>query len=156
MSVNLTIGSETFQYPDAGTKAGWGEAATSWAVAVTNKLATLSGTNDINFTCVSIVNNQSTPANVGTGASALKFPIASVRSFVVTYAVTRTDTCCVVTAESGQIEGVYDGSNWALNNSLIGCAGMAFEITAAGQIQYYTDATKGAGAIKFRARTIDN
>ena len=152
MSKSLTIGNETFQYPEQGTKPGWGEDATCWAVAVTNKLATLSGTNDINTTCVAIANNQSSAANVGTGASALSFPTALVRSFVVSYAVTRGACCCNV--ESGELDGVYNGTSWAFSNSQVGCAGVSFQITAAGQVQYFSD-NSATGTIKFRARTID-
>ena len=155
MSKSLTIGSETFLYPEQGTKPGWSEESTDWAVAVTNKLATLSGVNDINTTCVAVANNQCAAANIGSGASALSFPTSSVRAFVVSYAVTRTDPCCAVTVESGEMEGVYNGTAWSFNHSHIGCAGMCFNITPAGQVQYLSDATKGAGTIKFRARSID-
>jgi hypothetical protein len=149
MSVSLTIGSETFQYPQEGTKPGWGEEATAWAVAVTNKLATLSGPNDINCTCVVIANNQSCAQNVGTGASALSFPVSAVRSFEVCYAVTRGTS-----VESGQMYGVYDGSDWSFRHEHTDCAGVCFQITPTGQIQYFsTDDV--AGTIKFRARTID-
>ena len=149
MSKSLTVGNETFQYPEEGTKPGWGEEATCWAVAVTNKLATLSGVNDINCTCVVIANNQCSAANIGSGASALSFPTASVRSFVVSYAVTRGTT-----VETGEMEGVFDGTTWAFSNDITGCAGMSFQITNAGQVQYFSDCGC-AGIIKFRARTID-
>ena len=152
MSKSLTVGNETFQYPEQGTKAGWGEEATCWAVAVTNTLATLSGPNDINCTCVAIVNNQACAANIGTGASALSFPTSSVKSFEVTYAVTRGACNCYV--ESGTMEGIYNGTSWAFSHSHVGCAGMDFQITAAGQVQYFSDDST-AGTIKFRARTID-
>ena len=149
MSKSLTVGSCTFQYPEEGTKPGWGEDATCWAVAVTNRLATLSGTNDINCTSVTIANNQCAAANVGSGASALSFPPASVRSFVVSYAVTRSTS-----VESGEMEGVYNGTTWSFAHNHIGCAGMCFQITAGGQVQYFTSCDV-AGTIKFRARTID-
>ena len=149
MSKSLTVGSCTFQYPEEGTKPGWGEEATCWAVAVTNRLATLSGTNDINCTCVAVVNDQCTAASVGTGASALSFPTATVRSFVVSYAVTRGTS-----VEAGEMEGVYSGSAWSFAHNHVGCAGMCFQITAGGQVQYFSDCGC-AGTIKFRARTID-
>ena len=157
MSKSLTIGSCTFQYPEAGTKPGWAEPATDWACAVTTTLATLSGVNDINITCVAIVNCQCTAASVGTGASALKFTTAGccgVRSFVAPYAVTRTDPCCVITVEAGEMEGVFDGSTWAFSHSFVGCAGMNFQIcNCNGQVQYFTDACGGPGTIKFKAST---
>ena len=149
MSKSLTIGSETFQYPEEGTKPGWGEEAACWAVAVTNKLATLSGVNDINCTSVAISNNQAIVVNIGSGASALSFPTASVRSFLVDYAVTRGTS-----VESGTMEGVYNGTSWAFVNASNGCAGICFTITNAGQIQYVST-DNVLGTIKFRARTID-
>ena len=149
MSKSLTIGNEAFQYPEEGTKPGWGEEATCWAVAVTNRLATLSGTNDINCTCVALANDQCTAANIGSGASALSFPTASVRSFVVSYAVTRG-----ASVEAGEMEGVYSGSAWSFAHNHVGCAGMCFQITAAGQVQYFSSCDV-VGTIKFRARTID-
>lgn len=149
MSKSLTIGTCTFQYPEAGTKPGWGEEAACWAEAVTNKIATLSGPNDICTTSVSITNNQCTAANIGSGVSALSFSTSAVRSFVATYAVIRGSN-----AESGELEGVWNGTSWALTNSFTGCAGMCFQITTAGQIQYFSDCSS-AGTIKFRARTID-
>ena len=158
MSKTLIIGSCTFQYPEAGTKPGWAEAATDWAVAVTNTLGTLSGVNDLCITCVSILNCQCTAASVGTGVSALKFSTAGccgVRSFVVTYAVTRTDSCCAITVESGNMEGAFNGATWAFSNEFVGCAGMAFQICDCnGQVQYFSDGTKGAGTIKFKASTL--
>ena len=152
MSKSLTVGTTTFQYPEQGTAPGWGECATDWACAVTVRLATLSGSNDINCTCVVILNNQCSAQDIGAGASALKFATATVRSFVTTYAVTRGACCCVV--EAGEMEGVFDETNWAFSHNHVGCAGMNFQITAAGQIQYFSDCGT-AGNIKFRARTVD-
>lgn len=149
MSVSLTVGNETFQYPEEGTKPGWGEEATCWAVAVTNRLGTLSGINDINTTCVAVANNQCAAVNVGSGASALSFPTASVRSFVVSYAVTRS-----ASVESGEMEGVYNGSDWEFAHSHVGCAGMDFQITSGGQVQYFSSCAV-SGTIKFKATTID-
>lgn len=149
MSKTLTVGSETFEYPEQGTSPGWGEEATDWAVAISKTVATLSGPNDINTTTFSIADNQSCAQNVGTGASALTFSIAAVRAFTVDYSIIRG-----ANAEVGQLNGVYNGSSWALSNDLTGDAGMAFQITAAGQVQYFSD-TKGTGTMVYRARTID-
>ena len=149
MSKALIIGSCTFQYPEAGTKPGWGEEATCWAVAVTNKLGTLSGINDICITCVAIANDQCSAANIGSGTCALSFPTASVRSFVVSYAVTRG-----AVVEAGEMEGVWSGAAWSFAHNHVGCAGMCFQITCAGQVQYFSSCA-ASGNIKFRAKTID-
>ena len=158
MSKSLTIGSCTFEYPEAGTKPGWGEQATCWAVAVTNKLATLSGVNDICIRSFCIGCNQATAASIGSGLSALKFTTSGccgVRSFVVDYAVTRVCGGCT-TVEAGEMEGVFDGANWAFNHSFVGDAGVCFQICDSnGQVQYFSDNLKGSGKITYRARTID-
>lgn len=160
MSKSLTIGNETFLYAEQGTAPGWGECATNWACAVTTTLATLSGVNDINTTEVGICNdiNACNPCpcklvkNIGSGVSALSFSNASVRSFLVNYNVTRGSCCCVV--EAGEMEGVYDGTVWDFSHNHVGCAGMDFQVTSSGVVQYFSDCGT-AGNIKFRARTID-
>ena len=155
MSKTLTVGNETFIYPTEGGNPGWGEEAADWAEAVSDKLATVSGVNDLSDTTVAMVDNQCVAANVGSGASALKFSNASVRSFEATYAVDRTDPCCVVTVESGVMTGVFNGSVWTFQHEHVGDAGVDFSITSAGQVQYFSDSGKGAGSIRFRAKTIN-
>lgn len=153
MSKSLTIGSCTFQYPESGTKPGWGEEATDWAVAVSNKLNTLSGTNDINITSVCICASASC-ATIGSGGDAFKFPTSAVRSFTATYNVARTDACCVVTVEAGTMFGVWNGSSWDFSYNFVGCAGMCFSIASCGHVQYSSDACKGSGTIQFFARSV--
>lgn len=152
MAKSLTVGNETFQYPETGTKPGWGEDATGWAVAVTNRLGLLTGPNDINCTSVVIANNQTSAADIGTGASSLSFPSAAVRSFVVTYNVVRGTA-----VEAGEMEGVFNGTIWTLSHEHTDCAGMCFQMCTCnnGRVQYFSDCGC-AGTIKFRARTLDN
>lgn len=61
--------------------------------------------------------------------------------------------------ESGKILGVYDGiSAWIFTNEYNGNAGVDFNVTTAGQVQYFTTSIAGSnytGTIKFRAKTID-
>lgn len=154
MSTELTVGSETFNYPENNQSPGYGEDAHDWAVAVTSTLSTISGPNDITISSDTIANNQSSSvAIVG-----LQFGTAAVRSFEITYIVYRTSDSSTVT-ESGKMFGTYDGSSsWAFTVETIGDAGMAFEITAAGQVKYYsTDhtGTNYSGLIKFKASTLD-
>ena len=149
MSRSLTIGSETFLYPEEGTKAGWGEVAADWAEAATNTLSDLSGPNDILVTSATILNNQSSAVDVGVGNASLSFSSTSVRRFVVSYSVVRG-----ANVESGEMEGIWDGSDWIFAHTFIGDAGMDFEITTAGQIQYFSDDSSD-GEIKFRGKTID-
>lgn len=147
MSKTLVIGSCTFLYPVAGTKPGWAEEAADWAEAVTNKLATVSGTNDICTKTVTVLACQCA-ANIGSGQTALSFSTATVRSFVVTYNVLRGST-----VETGSMEGAQVGGTWVFSHDHTGCTGMCFDITSAGQVQYYSDCSC-AGTITFNATTL--
>ncbi len=154
MAITLVVGSCTFLFPEQGQKAGWGEVVTDWACAVTSRLSSISGPNDIDLTTVCITNNKSTATAVGSGAAALTFPVSAVRSFDVSYEVTRTCGACVL-VESGSMSGGYNGTLW--NFSWVidsGCAGMDFQIASCGQVQYFSDACAGAGTMKFSAKTI--
>ena len=147
MSKTLTIGTQTFEYPEQGTKAGWGEEGTDWAIAVSDLLGTLSGPNDIPLTTATIADNQSTAQDVGAGSSVLKFSTSAVRSFVVDYNVLRGSV-----SESGTMTGSYDGSSWEFSHQHTGDAGMDFEINSAGQVQYFSDSSN-AGTITYSATT---
>ncbi len=138
MSKTLTVGNETVIYPTEGGNPGWGEEAADWAEAVSEKLATVSGVNDINDTEFAIVNNQCSAANVGSVGASLSFSKAAVRSFEATYAVDRTSPCANVRVEAGVMTGVSDGSNWTFQHEHVGDAGMDFSITSAGQVQYFS------------------
>lgn len=153
MARTLVIGSCTFLFPEDGTKAGWGEVVTDWACAVTTVIGTLSAPDDISLTCAAICNSKATATPVGTGASALKFSTASVRSFEANYFVYRTNACCVVSTETGTMTGVYNGSTWLFQHDHVGCAGMDFDIASCGQVRYYSNATGGTGIIKYTAST---
>ena len=164
MSKELTVGNQAFQYPIDGTKPGWGEEATGWAEAMTDAMATVFGPNDIPTTIVAIANNINNltlgaggPLDVGAGPTSLSFPPSSVRSFLVTYAVTRDDELSQpdsIIVESGEMEANYNGSEWNFFHSHLGDAGVDFSITPSGQIQYYSN-DFGHGTIIFRAKTVD-
>ena len=149
MSVTLTVGSETFEYPEQGTKSGWGKPATDWASAVSTRLGALSGPFDIDITDAIIADNQSSAADVGTGVNILSFSKTVVRSFVVTYEVTRGTV-----VETGTMTGINDGTNWTFQHDHLGDAGMDFEITSAGVVQYFSTNAL-AGTIQFSAKTLE-
>jgi hypothetical protein len=154
LAKTITVGSCTFLFPEQGTKAGWGEVVTDTVCALATRLASISGANDIDLTTACICNNRSTATAVGSGAAALSFATSAVRSFDVTYVVVRTDACCVVLTEDGNMTGSYNGTAWTFNNEHTGCAGMCFQIASCGQVEYFSDACAGAGTIKFTAFTI--
>jgi len=87
---------------------------------------------------------------VGSGAGALSFSNATVRSFEVDYVVTRTSGTS--TTESGKMFGSYDGVAWKFSTERVGDAGVDFQITSLGVVQYFSDTGPGAGTITYSAK----
>lgn len=118
------------------------------------------GTAFLGETSFTVVNNQVAAADV----TGLLFAGASVRSFVVDYQIYRNTTGGGATelAEAGQLIGVYKtvAGTWELTQAPVAGAedsGVAFSITAAGQIQYTSTSITGTPAsstMKFKARTM--
>jgi hypothetical protein len=160
MSIPLTVNNNTFQYPSDGEDPGWGADATDWAAAVTDVLSTLVATNDILTTSYVINNN----VVAFTDINRLFFDPGTVRAANVNYSIYRVSTATPSgTIESGTIYLTFDnaaapGSKWLLGQQKIGDAGIIFNITDTGQIQYKsTDITAPgySGTIKFNARTLE-
>lgn len=159
MSVTLIVNSQPFEYPVAGDEPGWGEAATGWAIEVTEVLGELLGPNDISETSFTFQNN----IGVFTDVSGLVFNTGQVRSATINYSIYRTSTGSPSGhAEAGIITMVYDnsaapGSKWIMIvGNIAGDAGVTFSVTDLGQIQYKsTDigALGYSGAMHFRAKT---
>lgn len=150
MSVTLTIGGTPFAYPSPGDNPGWGEAATAWAQAVTNSLGTLQGPGFIPTTTASIADNVSTFTDI----PGFVFSISATRSFSAPYSVVRTNgTSSIV--EEGIMRAVNDGTTWFFSIERSENAGMTFQLTPAGQIQYKSTSVGGtySGTIKFQAQT---
>lgn len=159
MSIPLTVGTQTFNYPIQGQDPQWGEEAAGWAEAVTNVLATLLAPGDILQTTATINNNIAVATNV----EGLLFDPTFVRAANVDYSVYRISTANPSgNTESGTIYLVYDtnaapGSKWSLSQKINGDAGIAFSINDAGQIQYTStdiNSTGYSGTMKFSARTL--
>lgn len=97
-------------------------------------------------TSFTLVNNQSSPANV----TGLSFDKSVYRSFILTYQIYRSASGGQTRAENGLIMGITDGANWEISVSPsvtvpnTGDAGTSFTITSAGQIQYTTDDNGGS------------
>lgn len=157
MAVELTLGSETFNYPDAGDKSGWGEDATDWAEKATELIGEFFGPNDVPLITATIADNQSGAFGTFTQSiKGLKFDTTKVQKVIVDYLVTRTDGGTTST-EYGTMNAAYDGSSWTLQVEHAGDAGMAYNVDATGQFQYKSSSIGGtySGSIKFRAKTID-
>jgi hypothetical protein len=139
MAKTLIINGIPFEYPDAGDEPGWGGDASGWAGEVTEVLQDILGPDDILETSFAVANNQTTFVDV----TGLVFDGASVRSADVTYSVYRiSDANPSGHSESGKMTVVYDNNAvnpWSLAiGNVVGNAGIFFDITNTGQIQYKT------------------
>ena len=154
MSKTVQIGSNVYTIPEEGENPGWGEDLTAYLEGIADALANVQGPNDILITSASLNNNQSTFANV----AGLQFNTAQVQAIEVKYLVIREyDAGATTVVESGTITGNYDGSTFFITTNHIGDAGMTFDITNTGQVQYKTtDLTNHVSSvIRFRGVTID-
>jgi len=151
----LTVGSEEFDFPLQGENAGYGEQITDWAEAVSDALATVEQPNDITRTSATILNNQSSPVSI----AGFLFDSAEVLSFQATYVVViTTSSPATQVTESGTILGNYTGSDWVIAQQNVGTSGVAFDITAGGQVQYTSSNVAGSGyvgTIVFSAKVIN-
>lgn len=159
MAIPLTIRGKTFNYPTQGEDPIWGEDGTDWAVEVTEVLGDLISDGDILQTTFSIVNNQTTPADV----VGLLIDTGVVRSAIIDYSVYRvSDTNPSGNAENGTIFAVYDnsassGNKWKISIEHNGNAGINLDITDLGQFTYTSTDIGAAGYVgimKFRSRSI--
>lgn len=154
MSKQFQIGVTIYPFPEQGDLAPWGEEVTAWAEAVTNALQSVQGPNDILITSSTLANNQTTFADVPN----LSFNSAQVQSVDVDFLVVRIfDLGATTITESGRMIGSYNGTEFSLSVDSEGDAGIDFDITNAGQIQYITTdlADHQSSTIRFKARTID-
>ena len=154
MSKTLQVGSDIFKYPEQGTNPGWGEEATAWAEAVTDALKSVQGPNDILLTSAALANNITTLTNI----PGFNFDTSDVQAVTAEFFVIRVyDSGATTVAQSGSMAGNYDGSTFYLTVQSVGDAGMDFDITNAGQVQYKSSdlANHMSTTIRFKAKTID-
>ncbi len=155
MSIPLTVGSDTFDYPAAGETPGWGESASDWAVAVTQQLASITNSVDVPLTQINIANNVS-----GAAVAGLVIDPTTVRSATVVYNCYRLAS---VTgpgyAESGTIDLVYSNlaasnQKWIMSQQSGGYAGISFDVGDDGQFTYTTLNLSATGTLTFKASTV--
>ena len=154
MSKSLQIGSDIFEYPEQGEKAGWGEEASAWAEAVSNALNDLSGPNDILLSTANLANNQITAADI----NGLRFDTSKIQSVQVDYFVERTfDSGATTIGETGKIIGHYNGTEFIISLEATEYSGVDISVTNVGQFQYISDNKSNhvSSTIRYRARTID-
>lgn len=157
MAKELTVGTETFEYPENGETVGvWGEEATAWSEAVTKLLGTLQGSNDIPVTSFSFLDNISTPSNIL--GMAFNTSSGGVLGVKVEYVVERVyNSGSSVLVESGTIIGNFDGSIFSISQEVVGNAEITISVTNAGQFQYTSSALTNptTNVIKFKASALD-
>jgi uncharacterized protein YjbI with pentapeptide repeats len=155
MSKTLIIGSEEFDFPLQGENPDWGEQVTDWAEAVSDSLKSVQQPNDLLRSIATINNNVTTFTNI----SGFNFDTAEVRTINAEYIIKRTAVSPAANlVESGFIQGNFDGTNWNMVRRQVGDAGIEFDITPAGQVQYTTTNLTGssyAGSIIFRAKVFN-
>jgi hypothetical protein len=159
LAKTLIVNGKTFNYPEQGEDPIWGEDATAWAEEVTNVLDDLVSAGDIFQTEFTIVNNQSTSADV----NGLLLDTSVVRSAVIDYSIYRVSTSNPSgNVENGTIFAVYDnsassGNKWIISQEKNGEAGVTLDIDDDGQFTY-TSTDIGAagysGSMKFKSRSI--
>lgn len=155
MSIPLTIGSDTFNYPSANESPGWGEDASAWAEAVTQALANISSATDVPLTQVAISDNAS-----GATVAGLTIDPTTVRSAVVTYNCYRkASTTGPDYSEAGTVTLAYQNlasstEKWVMSQVYEGNAGISFDIDDTGQVTYSTIQLSATGLLTFKAVTI--
>jgi hypothetical protein len=154
MSKLVQIGSKTYEIPEQGDKAGWGEETTAWMEGVTDALGNVQGTNDILVTSATLANNQAAASDI----PGLLFNVAQVESVEIDYIIKRVyDLGTSTVVETGKILAVYDGSEFFMSTETSGETGTTISVLNSGQFQYTTtDLTDHQSSIiRFRAKTID-
>lgn len=154
MSTQVQIGNDIFTIPNAGDNPGWGEDLTEFFLALEEALQTVQGPNDITITSANLANNQTTLADV----AGFVFNAAQVQAIEADYLVIRTfDAGASVVTENGTITGNYDGTDFYISIQSTGDAGVEFDITSSGQVQYTTTNLTNhvSSVIRFEAKTID-
>lgn len=155
MSVEVTVGSETFEIPVQGEGSGWGEDTTSWIQAISESFATVFNSQDIKPTAATLANNQITAANI----VGLRFDTSEVISVEVKFFIKRIyDSGASVSVETGSISGYYSGSQFIISVESIGNSGVTIDVTSSGQFQYTSSnlTNSTSNIIVFTAKTMLN
>jgi hypothetical protein len=153
----LIINNNTYNYPDAGSEAGWGKDATDWASDVTEQLASLAGTGTITETQANIQLNVASPEEI----PGLLFSPSLIESAEVTYRIYRT-TDSEELSEQGTLSLVYISSDplkWFMSRTINAGtdAKVILDINVNGQVTYTSSPLSGSnytGYIKFKTSAI--
>lgn len=155
MSTSVTIGNETFEYPNAGDSPGWGEDASGAFIALADQVNLINNVNDILETAFIIGNNVASFTNI----TPMIFNTSTVRAVEVDFSIYRTSSTEEL-VESGTMTLTYKNTanEWGVSMTSSGDdAGVTFNVTNAGQVQYTSTNVSGtsySGVLRFRAKTI--
>lgn len=108
MSKNLTISDEVFPYPVEGDN-NYGEAATAWAEAATNVLATVSGPGDIATTQVTLSGTSDGTYTTGTITN-FSFDTSYVQSIEASGFIKRVYSDTTYIVERFDLKGIFNGT----------------------------------------------
>lgn len=158
MSIQINIQGTIIDFPESATAPNWGEAVDQFARAVEGALASVVGAFDVAPQALII-----DAFNPGTNIDivALSFPISSVRSAFIRYAVFR-ETSSDSAYESGELLIVFNpngpvNNKWEVAQRLVGDGKISFNMTDAGQMRFSTTALPGSnhtGKLTFVAQSI--
>lgn len=152
----LTVGTEDFEIPNQGDNPDYGESISDWMEAVSDALSTVQQPNDVLVSSASILNNQTTFADI----SGFIFDSSEVISINAEAIVQRSTVSPANNlVESLVIQGNFNGSSWVYSITSQGNAGIEFNITSAGQLQYKSSDITGtsyAGTITFRGKVFNS
>ena len=134
MAVELVVDGIPFDYPEDKDGAGWGQEASDWAIAITDKIERIDPT-ETGRTPESapVSNDQSTFTNV----SGVSFNITDVNAIFVQYIVIRSSTSTPSSVEAGQMTVTnYLGTYSISIGAITGDSGINFNVSSTGHLQY--------------------
>lgn len=157
MSKIVTVGTEDFEIPEQGQNPDYAESLTDFFEAVGEALETVQQPNDILVTSASILNNQASFVDI----SGFIFDSSQVISINAEAIITRTTVSPANNlVENIIIQGSFNGTSWSFSvESPSGNAGVEFNITNAGQLQYKSSNITGtsySGEITFRGKVFNS
>jgi hypothetical protein len=160
MAIDITIQNKVISFPESSASPNWAPAIIEFAKATADALNTVVGGYDIAPQTFAL-DSYNPGSNID--LPNLEFPVTSVRSFTVNYAVHRT-TDSEEVSEGGTVTAVYNASNptgfkFDLSYVKAGEALIVLNITDTGTVQITTSTLSGInheGIITYRATAVLN
>lgn len=154
MAIQLQLGDEIFEIPVVGDP-NWGEAVTAYLRKNSEIIATIQGPQDILLTEAPLVN-----AAVDQPIAGLSFDTSTLQQIEIKGIITRTFLAVTgldPKVDSFKIEGMYDGTNFYIENEFVGTdAQVSIDVENGGQFTYSADDVVNTEtvSIKFKASAI--